>query len=326
MNSITFEKLGLTFHINRYFEVFGTGLRIHWYAVIILVGVLLGFFYASRFAKKENLETDTLYDVLLWGLPSAIVMARLYYVVFHFSRYRDNLWDVFRIWQGGIAIYGAVIGGVVSTYIYAKVKKRSVFQLFDMGAFGLIVGQAIGRWGNFVNQEAFGTNTNSIFAMSGNVIRAQLVQLQKEGYALNPDLGVHPTFLYESLWNLLGAVVLGLFHKKKKHHGQIFFLYLLWYGVGRFFIEGLRVDSLYFFSFRISQIVALCTAIAGLVMLIYFQKKPIAPMPEEAMPPEDSHTIEEDVVEDSIAEEHQDETKQVIFEKEIKRNETQRRH
>lgn len=273
MNTIAFEKLGLEFSINRIAFTIGS-VKIHWYALIILLGVILGFLYASHFAKKEKVETDTLYDVLLWGILSAIVMARIYYVVFNFSEYKDRLADVFKIWQGGIAIYGAIIGAVISTYIYARVKKLPFLQLFDIGAFGLIVGQAVGRWGNFVNQEAFGRNTDSIFAMTGNLIRKQLIRMQSEGMAVNPDLGVHPTFFYESMWNLLGAVILGLCYRKKKHHGQIFFAYLTWYGIGRFFIEGLRTDSLYFFSFRISQVVAVLTVMLGIGMLIYFARKP----------------------------------------------------
>ena len=273
MNTITFSKLGLEFHINPTFELWKTGITIHWYAVIILAGVILGFAYACRFAKKEKLDTDYLYDVLLWGIPSAIIAARIYYVALEFSNYRDNLWDVFKIWEGGIAIYGAVIGAVISTYIYARVKKQNVLQLFDMGAFGLIVGQTVGRWGNFVNQEAFGTNTDSLFAMSGNLIRSKLEHLQMKGMEVTPELGVHPTFLYESVWNLLGAVLLGLFHKKKKHHGEVFWLYLSWYGLGRFFIEGLRTDSLMFFHIRFSQWVAAATFVFGIVMFVCSRRR-----------------------------------------------------
>ena len=151
-----------------------------------------------------------------------------------------------------------------------------MLQLYDMGAFGLIVGQAIGRWGNFVNEEAFGSATNSLFAMTSKSIRVEMIQ-QGQLDINNPaiaNIGAHPTFLYESVWNLLGAILLGLFHKHKKHHGQIFFLYLTWYGIGRFFVEGLRMDSLYWGTFRISQIVGLVTAVIGVVMLIYYQRKP----------------------------------------------------
>lgn len=274
MNIVTFEHLGITLFVNRVaFEI--GNVKIYWYAIMILLGLVLGFLYAAYFAKKEQLDTEYLYDILLWGLPSAIVMARIYYVAFNFSQYRDNPADIWKIWEGGIAIYGAVIGSVISTYIYGKVKKLPVLQLFDMGAFGLLVGQAIGRWGNFFNQEAFGCNTDSLLAMSGTRIQAELSRMQNAGLPVDPTQGVHPTFFYEFLWNLLGAVVLGLFHRKKKHHGQIFFLYLLWYGIGRFFIEGLRTDSLYFFSIRISQAVAGVTALIGAVMLCYFWKKPV---------------------------------------------------
>ena len=174
-NMVEFPNLGFRFQMNPIAFTLGE-IEVHWYAIIILCGVILGFLYATIFAKREKLETDCLYDVLLWGLPSAIIMARLYYVICEFPKYQDNLWRVFYIWEGGIAIYGAVIGAAISTYIYAKVKKLSVLQLYDMGAFGLIVGQMIGRWGNFVNQEAYGSATNSLFAMSSPSIKGELLR------------------------------------------------------------------------------------------------------------------------------------------------------
>ncbi len=275
MSTISFPNLGLEFEVSKVAFTIGN-ISVHWYALIILLGVVAGFLYATLFAKKEKLATDYLYDVLLLGLPSAIICARAYYVIFNFSHFQDDLWSVFRIWEGGIAIYGAVIGAAISTYIYARVKKVSVLQLYDMGAFGLIVGQAIGRWGNFVNEEAFGSLTDSVLAMSSKAIRVELIrqeQITKANIMLQ-NIGAHPTFLYESFWNLLGAVLLGLFHRYKKHHGQIFFLYLTWYGIGRFLIEGLRVDSLYLGAFRISQVLGLITALAGIVMSVYFFRKP----------------------------------------------------
>ena len=275
MSMIEFPNLGLQFYVNKVAFSIGS-VSVHWYALIILTGVVLGFLYATMFAKREKLNTDYLYDVLLWGLPSAIICARAYYVIFNYSHFQNDFWSVFKIWEGGIAIYGAVIGAAISTYIYARVKKLSVLQLYDMGAFGLIVGQAIGRWGNFVNEEAFGSATNSLFAMTSKSIRVELIQ-QGQLDINNPaiaNIGAHPTFLYESVWNLFGAILLGLFHKHKKHHGQVFFLYLTWYGIGRFFVEGLRMDSLYWGTFRISQIVGLVTAVIGVVMLIYYQRKP----------------------------------------------------
>lgn len=275
MSTISFPNLALEFEISKVAFTIGN-ISVHWYALIILVGVVLGFLYATVFAKREKLNTDYLYDVLLWGLPSAIICARAYYVIFNYSHFQNDFWSVFRIWEGGIAIYGAVIGAAISTYIYARVKNLSVLQLFDMGAFGLLVGQAIGRWGNFVNEEAFGSLTDSLFAMSSKAIRVELIrqgQITRENIMLQ-NIGAHPTFLYESLWNLLGAVLLGVFHKYKKHHGQMFFFYLVWYGIGRFLIEGLRMDSLYLGPVRISQLVGLVTAIVGIVMLIYYFKKP----------------------------------------------------
>ncbi len=266
MNTVTFPNLGLSFQVNKIAFSIGA-IQVHWYALIILTGVILGFLYASIFAKREKLDVDCLYDVLLWGLPTALIFARLYYVIFNFSVFQNNLGSVFHIWEGGLAIYGGIIGAAISTYIYARVKKIPVLQLFDMGAFGLIVGQSVGRWGNFVNEEAYGSVTNSLFAMTSD-------QIQREMSLFGANVAVHPTFLYESVWNLVGAVLLGLFHKHKKHHGQVFFLYLTWYGIGRFFVEGLRMDSLYWGSLRISQVVGLVTAVIGVAMLVYFFRKP----------------------------------------------------
>lgn len=271
-NYITFPNLGLEFHINRIAIQIGF-ISIYWYAIAIITGILLGLLMASHIAKKENVNVDVIYDVLLYGLPSAIICARIYYVAFNFSQYQDNLVDVFKINEGGIAIYGAIIGAVASSYIYTKAKKLNILQIFDIGSFGLIIGQAVGRWGNFVNQEAFGGNTNGLFSMSGNLIKETLVDLQNSGVNINPDIGVHPTFLYESVWNLFGLLVLLFIHKRKKFQGQIFFSYLIWYGIGRFFIEGLRMDSLMLYNFRISQIVAVFSVVISGIVLYYLSKK-----------------------------------------------------
>jgi phosphatidylglycerol:prolipoprotein diacylglycerol transferase len=271
-NYIKFPNLGLEFHIDRVAIHIGF-ISIYWYAIAIITGIILGLLISSYIAKKDHVNPDIIYDALLYGLPSAIICARIYYVVFNFSQYQDNLVDVFNIRAGGIAIYGAIIGALLSTYIYAKIKKLSIFQIFDIGSFGLIVGQAVGRWGNFVNQEAFGGNTNGPFSMSGNLIKETLVDLQNSGVNINPDIGVHPTFLYESVWNLIGLFVLLFIHKRKKFNGQIFFSYLIWYGIGRFFIEGLRMDSLMLYNFRISQIVAIVSVFISGIVLYYLSKK-----------------------------------------------------
>ena len=262
MNSyIEFPHMGLRFNIDR--VAFNLGNKpVYWYGIIIAAGLLLGIFAASRLAKRRNISTDTLFDIVLWALPSAVICARLYYVIFEFDQYRDNLLDVFKIWNGGIAIYGAVIGAVLSTYIYCRAKKLDFPEIADVCCVGLVVGQMIGRWGNFTNQEAFGGNTSLPWGMTGSDIVKKLEHMQESGMAVSPDLPVHPTFWYESLWNLC---VLGIL---------LFVLtYITFYGLGRLWIEGLRTDSLYLGAFRVSQLVALACVIGGAVMLIRGFKK-----------------------------------------------------
>ena len=268
-SNIAFPNLGLYFDINNVAISIGN-LSIYWYALIIVTGIISAYFFAARIAKKEDISADTLSDVVLWAIPSAIVFARVYYVIFNFADYKNNFGAVFNIRGGGIAIYGAIIGACLSTYIYSRVKKISIWKVLDVGAFGLIIGQAVGRWGNFVNQEAYGGNTNNIFAMTGGKIKDDLIRMQNMGLNVDPNMGVHPTFLYESLWNFFGLAVLIFVYKKlgkNKKDGQIFLSYLIWYGLGRYFIEGLRLDSLMFYQFRISQVLAGLSVIVCSVLL-----------------------------------------------------------
>lgn len=256
-NTIAFPGIGIgPFTVNESFKLFG--ITIHWYGVLIALGLLLAYLFAVKKGKKRDVSSDTLVDVVLWGLPSALVCARLYYVVFSWADYKDNLWDIFKIWEGGIAIYGAVIGACLSTFIYCRVKKISVWKIFDIGAFGLLIGQIVGRWGNFVNAEAFGRQTENA------LLRMELVDL---------GITVHPTFLYESLWNVGVFLLLNLLEKYQKFEGELFLLYITFYGVGRFFIEGLRTDSLWIGPFRISQIVALLCVTVGVILLILGKKR-----------------------------------------------------
>ncbi len=253
-HTIAFPGLGLHFTLKRSFSFFGL-IDIYWYAVIICCGILCGFLYATREGKRQNLPTDLFVDVLLVGLPSAIVGARLYYVFSRWDYYRLDFWQIFNIRGGGLAIYGGLIGAVIAVSVYCIVKKQNILQLFDICAVSLLIGQGIGRWGNFVNAEAYGYETTLPWAM----------EIVAEGQPLL----VHPTFLYESVWNLLGAGLLAFLIKHKKRNGQIFWLYLIWYGIGRFLIEGLRADSLMFFQFRISQLVACFSIVIGGFMLLY---------------------------------------------------------
>ncbi|WHH58882.1 prolipoprotein diacylglyceryl transferase [Petroclostridium sp. X23] len=254
MQPIVFPGLGLEFTIDRAaFSVFG--MPIYWYGIIISTGFLLGLMIAVHEAKRGGMDPEIMMDVTLFGTPAAIVGARLYYVVFY-----GNFNEILLIRQGGLAIYGAIIGALASTYIYCRVKKISVWKVFDVGALGLIIAQSIGRWGNFVNQEAYGGLTTLPWRM-------EILDIQSQ-----TRIAVHPTFLYESLWNLLGFMFLLWYRKKKKHDGEVFLLYAFWYGLGRFWIEGLRTDSLYLGSFRISQIIAAISVVAS-VSIIYFLRK-----------------------------------------------------
>jgi phosphatidylglycerol:prolipoprotein diacylglycerol transferase len=257
-NYVGFPGLGLEFNISRTaFSLFG--IDIYWYALIIATGIVLAYFYCNMEGKKQGLNTDIFSDILIVGLPSAIFGARLYYVIFNWSNYSGNILSVFNLRQGGIAIYGAVIGCVIAVYFYLKHKKQNVLKLFDICVIGLLIGQAMGRWGNFINIEAYGYETTSFLRMA-----------IYEGGKL---IYVHPTFLYESLWNLAGAILLAVIIRKKKFDGQIFLLYIIWYGFGRFFIEGLRTDSLMFFNLRVSQIVALVSVItAGVIYILKWRK------------------------------------------------------
>lgn len=232
---------------------------VYWYGIIIALALISGWLVSSKIAKSDGLTKDNITDVVLYGAPTAIVFARLYYVAFSFSDYKDNLWEIFAIWNGGIAIYGAVIGAALAAYIYARIKKLDWKSVFDVSIIGVILGQCIGRWGNFFNKEAFGCETTLPWKMG----------LYEHGKLIY----VHPTFLYESLWNLIGVFVLIYINRHKKFKGQTFYSYLVWYGIGRFFIEGLRTDSLYLGTFRVSQLLAMVTVIIGIILIIINYKK-----------------------------------------------------
>ncbi len=256
-NAITFPGLGLSFTIDRVAFSIG-GLHVYWYGIIIAVGFLLGVLYCMKRCRDVGLKTDDLIDLLLFAVPISIIGARAYYVVWKYDElyYYDTM-AMFRIWDGGIAIYGAIIAGVLTAIVFCKVRRIRLGAVLDVASMGLLIGQAIGRWGNFVNQEAYGQVTDSFLRM-GIYINGTLTYVQ-------------PTFLYESLWNAVGFVVLHFLFKHRKRSGEIFLLYTAWYGAGRGVIEGMRTDSLYFFnsSLRISQFVGFFSAIVAIGVLIY---------------------------------------------------------
>ena len=219
---------------------------------------MLALAFALRVLKNFGIKTDAFIDCVIAGFIFGIIGARLYYVIFRWEYYSQNPSEILAIHNGGLAIYGGVIGGLTAGCITAKIKKVPVYAILDVAVMGFLIGQGIGRWGNFVNQEAFGTQTDLPWRM---------VSENTNG------VGVHPCFLYESVWCLLGFVLLYLFSRKyRKYDGQIFLLYLVWYGFERMIVEGLRTDSLYIFDLRVSQILAGLTMIIGIVLLIVFRK------------------------------------------------------
>ena len=267
---VQFPALGWEFTINRVALSIG-GFNIYWYGVIIATGMLLALLFAFRTAADFGIDSDRLVDVVAVGTVMAIVCARIYYVAMAPFEYQ-SVWEMIDIRQGGIAIYGAVIGAFIFGGLAAKWRKVPLLPLFDLASMGFLIGQGIGRWGNFVNQEAFGTNTTLPWGMYSEGTEAYLKSMQvtlKAGATVDPALPVHPTFLYESIWCLVGFAMLAALIKHRKFNGQIFLSYAVWYGLGRSWIEGLRTDSLLIGStgLRASQLFAIVTVLVSLVVL-----------------------------------------------------------
>ncbi len=269
--NVSFPGLGLDFQLRRWaFEIFG--LPIYWYGIIIALAFLAAVLLGLRSCRRYDIEPDNVLDMVLFAAPAAIVGARLYYVIFSWDQYKNNLIDIFKIRDGGLAIYGGVIAAVLVAWIYGRVKKMSFLNIMDFAAPYIVLGQGIGRWGNFVNQEAFGTATQLPWRMNGDIPDKYLSGLTN---ALDPaKWGVHPTFLYESLWDLAVFFFLLWYRKKKKKlSGEVLFLYLIFYGIGRFVIEGLRTDSLYLGSLRVSQLLSALLVLVFAVLFIYRRLK-----------------------------------------------------
>ena len=248
-HAISFPALGLDFQINRV-AANAFGKDIYWYGIIICIGFVLAALYVNARVKEFGCTSDNLMDCLIICVPVGIICARIYYVVFEWDYYSQHPNEIIAVWNGGIAIYGAVIGVVVALYVYSRVKKLSFASLCDLAAFGLLIGQCIGRWGNFINGEAHGGPTDLPWGMS-----------------IDGAAAVHPTFLYESVWNLVGFIALHFYSKKRKFSGEMALLYVAWYGLGRAWIEGLRMDSLYIGTLRVSQVLAAVSCIVAVALL-----------------------------------------------------------
>ncbi|MBA4537557.1 prolipoprotein diacylglyceryl transferase [Bacillus aquiflavi] len=238
-------------------------LQVHWYGIIIGLGIAIGFFLVIRESERRGIAKDTFADLLLWAVPIAIICARLYYVIFQWDYYGQNPGEIIKIWNGGLAIHGALIGAVLTTYIFSKVKKLSFWKLADIAAPSIIIGQAIGRWGNFMNQEAYG----------GEVSRQFLESLYLPEFIINQmyinGAYHHPTFLYESIWSTLGFIILILLRRANLRRGELFLTYVIWYSAGRYFIEGMRTDSLMISDqLRAAQTISIALIALALIILI----------------------------------------------------------
>ena len=253
-STISFPALGFSWDPARSFSI--GPLTINFYGLIIAIGLMLAVVYGCKRAKQFGMSVDDLTDGVLFIVPFAIICARLYYCIFSWKDYADDPISILYIWKGGLAIYGGVIGAGIGIVVFSLVKKIKVGAVLDITSLGFLIGQSIGRWGNFFNREAFGAETDSFLRMGlTHKITGQITYY-------------HPTFLYESVWNAAGFVLLHFLSKKRKFDGQIVLGYLAWYGLGRTFIEGLRLDSLYWGDFRVSQLLAACTCFIGVALLM----------------------------------------------------------
>lgn len=239
-------------------------LQVYWYGLIIGAGVLIALYVAVKESERRGLSKDTFVDLILFAVPIAIICARIYYVSFEWDYYSERPGEIIQIWNGGIAIHGALIGAVATAVIFARVKKLSFWKIADIAAPSILLGQAIGRWGNFINQEAHG----------GEVSRAFLENLRLPEFIINQmyinGSYYHPTFLYESVWNIVGVIILLLLRKANLRQGELFLSYVIWYSIGRFFIEGLRTDSLMLTeTLRMAQVISVALIVIAVGLLIF---------------------------------------------------------
>ena len=260
---ISFPSLGIEVNPPRTFSV--GPVSVHFYGLIIAVGLMLAILYCSRRSKEFGIKEDDLLDGVLWITPFAIVCARTYYCIFAWHEFASNPISVLYIWNGGLAIYGGVLGAVLGILVFCRVKKIKIATVLDLTMLGFLIGQSLGRWGNFFNREAFGAETQSFLRMG----------------LYNTVTGVttyfHPTFLYESLWNAVGFGILHFLSKKRQYDGQVALFYAAWYGLGRCFIEGLRMDSLYWGPIRVSQLLAGISCVAAGGLLVWQAMRPHDP-------------------------------------------------
>lgn len=282
MQTVSFPGLGLEFHFSNVAFTIASK-PIYWYGIVITLGIALAILYAAKRAPRFDIRPDDLIDTMLLVIPVAIVCARLYYVAFEWDYYRAHPAEIIAIWHGGLAIYGGLIGGLIAAIAFCRVKKINAMDMLDTVAGAVPIGQMFGRWGNFFNCEAFGSETTLPWRM-----------VIGKGLDEAGAIGNHPTFFYESAWNAIGFVLLYFYGKKRRYRGEILLLYLGWYGFGRFFIEGLRTDSLYLWGtgIRVSQMVALISVIIGSGGFLLNRFKPFLREVSAESPDNNSNTEE----------------------------------
>lgn len=325
MNRIAFPGLGIKeFSLNKVaFEIFGR--EVVWYGLIITFGIVLALLYVLYRAKHdEGIKTDDIFDYAIFLVPFGVIGARLYYVIMEFENMKgknlgETLYNCIAIWEGGLAIYGGIIAGAIALILVSLHKKIKVMKAFDMISPAVMLGQLIGRWGNFFNGEAYGWSEGVEKLPWRMYIEGAYRTETVNGVTKQiPVDFVHPTFLYESLWNLIGFIIINIFYRKKKFDGQVFLMYVSWYGLGRMFIEGLRTDSLYIGSFRVSQVVAFLCFFFGaaflVAMLIITKLRKKDAVLAEAGASESTEEVAEAALKETKTEEVKDESDNGIFE------------
>lgn len=271
-NVLKFPGLGLEFPIDPIAFTIG-GITVRWYGIIVATGMIVGILLAYKFCKKAGVHPDDILDIGMLAVVFGVIGARLYYVIFAWHEFAGDPLKIFRIYEGGLAIYGGIIGGLIATIVVCRIKKIKLYAVTDVLVIGVIAGQAIGRWGNFMNHEAFGSNTTLPWGMTSDRIVSYLTRnqatLAAQGVTVDPLAPVHPTFFYESIWCLLGLILLIFLFKHRKFDGESTIFYIGWYGFGRGIIEGLRTDSLMWGPVRVSQMLGFLCAAAAIGLIIY---------------------------------------------------------
>ena len=277
---INFPNLGIYLdHVGKNISIFG--FSIAYYGIVIVTGMMIAIWIAQREAKRTGQNPEQYLDLAMIGIAAGILGARIYYVVFAWDYYKDDLLSIFNIRQGGLAIYGGIIGACIAVVIYSRKKKQSFGLLMDTASMSIVFGQIMGRWGNFFNREAFGDYTNNLFAMQLPVsaVRANEITQKMWDHAVTVNgveyIQVHPTFLYESLWNVSVLLFLFWFRKRKKFNGEVFLMYLIGYGLGRIWIEGLRTDQLLLpvVGLPVSQLLSGCLVVGCTILVVWKRKK-----------------------------------------------------